>query len=361
MPEEPAPEEFTPAEPVAGVTVVVLAYGTEPLLHECLLAVLDSRRVAVELVVVDNGCSREDLPDLRRLVADAGGTWLEPGRNTGFAEGCNLGIAAGAAPFVALVNSDAVVEPDALSRLVTLLDADPTVGIATGLVVLADTPEVVNAAGNPVHWSGLSWAGGYGDPVRDHLERGEAASASGALLATTRAWWEWLGGLSEQHFAYLEDAELSLRTWLAGRRVVVEPAAVAHHAYEFSRNDRKWFLLERNRWLNLLTLYERRTLWSLAPGLLVVEVGVTAAALRGGWFAAKRESWAWLWRYRDAIGARRRQVFRGRRVHDGPLLAVLADRVTPGEGSGVSVPPVVNDAFVLQGAAARRLANARRS
>lgn len=344
-------------EALPAVAVIVLAYGPEPYLRDCLTAVLSSRDVDLEVVVVDNGCTSVEA---RSVQGMPGVRWLVAGSNTGFAGGCNLGVAATSSPFLAFVNSDAIVEPDALRRLVGVV-AGEDLTVATGLVTLADSPDTVNAAGNPVHWSGLSWAGGYGDSVARHLAAAEPASASGALLCVSRGTWDRLGGFSPLHFAYLEDAELSLRCWLGGGRVVMEPRAVARHHYEFSRNERKMFLLERNRWVNLLTLFERRTLWSLLPGLLLVEAGVTYASLRGGWFSAKREAWEWLVAHREEVGHRRRQVFGGRRVHDDALLQRLSDEIAPGEGTGISVPGAVNRMLAWQGRLARRLAHRRPS
>lgn len=334
------------------VDVVVLAYGAEPLLRECLEAVQASRGVTVHLTVVDNGCTRDDLDELR---AELGGRWLAPGTNTGFTGGCNLGAREGSAPYLVLVNSDAVVEPDALARLVAAL-GDPAVGIATGLVVLWDDPATVNSAGNPVHWSLLSWAGRWGEAAVDVTAGGDVTSASGALLGIRRATWTAFGGFHEALFAYGEDAELSLRAWIAGQRVVLVPDAVVRHHYEFSRTPGKFFLLERNRLITVLTLPERRTLWSLLPGLLLVEAGITAASVRDGWFAQKRQGWAWIWRHRAQVAERRLIVQRGRRHHDRALLERLADTITPSEESGVAVPGPVNAVLAVQGRLARALA-----
>ncbi len=99
--------------------------------------------------------------------------WLTPGTNTGYTGGCNLGASHSTSEFVAFLNSDAVVAPDALAHLVDALN-DPGVGIATALVLLYDEPAVVNSAGNPVHYSLLSWAGGWGDPASEHEEHNGA-------------------------------------------------------------------------------------------------------------------------------------------------------------------------------------------
>lgn len=315
-----------PASAAAGV--VVVAYGPEPELAECLTAVQASRQIDVELVVVDNCCTH---PQLEQLVAATGGRLLRPGRNVGFAAGCNLAVQAlpPGVP-VALVNSDAVVEPGTLRALLDALHDD--VGIATASVRLADEPELLNSAGNPVHFTGLSWAGGLGERAEGHVGRRDVASASGATLMVRRDVWDELGGFDPTYFTYLEDTELSLRCWLSGRRVRYVPTAVSLHHYAFSRNPRKLHYLERNRLLMLLTVYERRTLLLLAPALLLWEVVVLAGSVLQGWWRSKLLGWWWLLRNARQVSARRRLVQGSRRHGDEVLVPLLAERISPGGG-----------------------------
>lgn len=264
------------------VAVVVVGFGEEPLLGELIDAVLADAAVD-ELVIVDNGITGgvpNPPPDDGRLQI------VNAGENTGFAGGCHLGVAATTAQDLVFCNSDAVPEPGAIGVLASAL-SDRSVGLTTGLVTLYRDPGTVNSAGNPVHYSGLSWSGGWGEPVSNHLDSREVASVSGAFFATSRAWWEESGGLPKEWFAYGEDVELSLRTWLSGRRVVYVPQAVARHDYRPSRGPQKFYLLERNRLWTLTSALPTRTILRLGPGLAVVEVGIWLTALRQGWWRAK--------------------------------------------------------------------------
>ena len=114
------------------------------------------------MVLVDNGCTTDAVELLRDV---AGVTVVTPGTNTGFAGGCNLGARHAVAPVLAFVNGDAVVRPGALRALVDT-STDDAVGLASGSLRLYDEPDVMNSAGNPVHFTGLSWAGGLGEPGR---------------------------------------------------------------------------------------------------------------------------------------------------------------------------------------------------
>ncbi len=304
------------------MTAVVLAYGEQPHLYDVVDRILASTGVSARVVVVDNGCTSPSLDPLR---GRPGVTLLEPGTNTGFTGGCNLGAAATDAGLLAFVNSDALVEPDALAELVAVA-ARPEVGIASASLRLAATPELLNSAGNPVHVLGLSWAGHLGEPAADHPTEERIASCTGAAIAVRREVWNALGGFTEEFFAYSEDADLSLRCWQQGWEVVYVPTAVVAHHYEFSRNPAKFYLLERNRLVMVLSVYEARTLALLSPALLAFEVAMLAVAALGGWLPLKLRGYRWLATERRWLRDHRRAVQRARSRRDRDLAGLLTAR-----------------------------------
>ncbi|HEX6077733.1 MAG TPA: glycosyltransferase family 2 protein [Micromonosporaceae bacterium] len=313
------------------VSAVVLAWQAEPWLPRAVDALLASRGVDVDVVLVDNGCTNDDV---ERIAHRTGVTTLRPGRNLGFAGGCNAGAAAARGDYIALVNSDCVVEPETLARLVDTVD-QPGVGIAVGSVRLAENPALINAGANPIHVLGLSWSGRFGEPETRH-EPFDTPGASGACLLTTTAHWRRLGGFDEAYFAYHEDAELSLRTWRAGQRVVCVPDAVGVHRYEFSRNAYKFYLIERNRLMLLATMWSGRALLLLAPPLLALELAMLALGLKQGWAKEKLRGWTWLWRHRGHLRQRRRVLHSELTVPNHLWMAMLTPTLEP---AAMDLPP----------------------
>lgn len=332
-----------PVTEPTSISAIVLAYGDEPYLGECIDSLL-ACQPRPQIVLVDNGAVQSVDRVLAGLADESLVTLVRPGSNTGFAGGCHAGAKAAHGETLVFVNSDLRVAPDAPGRLAAAL-AQPGVGLATGRVLLAQDPDTINAAGNPVQFLMFSWAGGYGDPASAHDSPAEVASVSGATFAVSRRVWDELGGFDRLHFAYGEDLDLSLRAWQAGYRVVYVPGARSWHWYEFSRNPRKLYLLERNRLLNLATLYQRRTRRLIAPAAVVVEAGVFAVAVRDGWWREKARGWQWLWQHRDDVVRRRQRVDAARRVPDRDLARVLRGPVDPPAGFGFAIPGVVNKAL----------------
>jgi GT2 family glycosyltransferase len=332
------------------LTAVMLAWRDEPLLIESVHAVLASEGIEVDVVLVDNGCTSDAV---ERLSAVSGVIVVDPGENLGFAGGCNVGARHATGEFLAFVNGDAVVRPDALRHLVAALDEE--VGLATASVRLYDQPEVINSAGNPVHFTGLSWAGGLGRPAAAYAVRREVASASGAATACRRDRFAALNGFCEPMFAYCEDTELSLRTWQRGWKVVYVPDAVVLHRYEFSRNPQKFYLLERNRLFLVLTLYGPGLLLATLLPLLALELATLGLALRDGWARQKVAGWWWLLRHAGLVRSRRRQVRSERVLSDRQLAGVLTGDLEF-DVPGLTVPAVARRASRGYWSIARRLA-----
>jgi GT2 family glycosyltransferase len=322
---------------VTTVSCVVLAYGEEPWLERAVTALLASEGVEVDVIVVDNGCTGDAVD---RLCSRPGVTVFRPGTNLGFPGGCNAGAAEATGEVLAFINSDAVVCPTALLHLAGVA-LRPEVGIATASLRLGGAVDRLNSGGNEIHFLALSWSGCFGEPAEWYRAEREVAGSSGAAMAIARAVWERIGGFEATYFLYHEDAELSLRCWQQGLSVVYVPEAVVVHHYEFSRNPRKFYLIERNRLILLLTLFERRALILVAPALVVLEIAMLGLAVRQGWFRDKLAGWAWILRNWRWVRNRRREVQQARTRSDRELSARFASEVNPGNFSvGRWIDPV---------------------
>jgi GT2 family glycosyltransferase len=308
------------------VSAVVLAYSEEPWLERCVFALLDSKGVEVEIVLVDNGCTDGAVD---RLVSTPGVTVVRPGENLGFAGGCNAGAAVAWGEFLALINGDLIVEPDALAELVAFA-AKPELGVAQPSIRLSDDPSRLNSDGNEVHFLGFSWCGSFGEPAAKRTVPRPITSAMGAAMVLRRSLWEELGGFESRYFAYHEDVELCRRCWHRGLELVNVPSAVAVHRYEFGREPSKLYHSERNRLLFVLTAYETRTLIALAVPFIAMELAALAGSVVTGSTRSKVAGWIWLLRNRRWVAQRRRQLQLERSVSDAELAQLFATRLAAG-------------------------------
>ena len=334
------------------VTVVVVVFGEEPQLVPCITAIRESVGVRTEIVMVENGGSESTIAALEQQ-GDI--TVVRPFRNTGFAEGCNLGAAVGNSEYIALINPDALVHRDALANLVAVASRSE-VGIATASVRLADRPELLNSAGTEITFMGLSWAGHFEEPAIEFTSEFPVAAASGAGMVCERTLWNDLGGLVEQYFAYFEDAEFSVRVWQHGLNVTYVPDAIVLHHYKFSKNTNKFFLLERNRIATAFTCFEARHLVAIAPLYLVMELALIALAIRGGWIKEKMRAYWWILRHLRWLRRRRSHVQHQRNASMRPFYDLLSTSLTPGNLPDVHQPRFVERSVAAYWHIVRRIA-----
>ncbi len=118
------------ARPRASVTAVVLNYRAPEQTSLAVRSLQSSFTPPSTIVVVDN--SPDDGPSsmssLLHRTARQGVTLIDAPRNLGFAGGVNVGIGAAiglSSEFVLLVNSDAVLAPDAIAHLLEAAAACP--------------------------------------------------------------------------------------------------------------------------------------------------------------------------------------------------------------------------------------------
>jgi GT2 family glycosyltransferase len=277
------------------LSVLIVAWNSSAELRRTLPALLAELGDDDELIVVDND-SGDDSAALVAELAPAA-RLVRMGRNVGFAAGCNRGAEEARGDLLVLLNPDAVPQPgwgDAIRR-----PWREGRGWAAwqALVANGDGTEI-NSAGNPVHFTGIVWAGGHGRPLAEAPAAGEVICLSGACLAIPLATWRELGGFPERFFLYHEDVDLSLRLRLRGDTLGIEPAAVVAHDYEFGAGEHKWRWLERNRLAFLVRDYPGALLILLAPALLATELALLAVSASGGWgrqkLAANLEALLWL-------------------------------------------------------------------
>lgn len=262
------------------LSVLIVAFENRDDLGKTLPALLPELGEGDELILVENkpgdGCA-----ELVRELAP-GARIVPMGGNAGFAGGVNAGAELASGDLLVILNPDAAPLPGFGEAIRKPWVEGREWGAWQALVADGDL-RCVNSAGNPLHFTGITWAGNHGLPLDQAPPAGEVTIASGACLAIPLRIWRETGGFPAEFFLYHEDVDLSVRIRAAGHAVGIEPAAVVAHDYEFGANAEKWFWLERNRLAFLVRTYPGALLALLAPALIATELALLPVSAAGGW------------------------------------------------------------------------------
>ena len=326
------------------VAIIYLSFNSDIYLNDVIssLEKMTYPKDRVELVVVDNphpvyGSSVANLED--RLLPLSGAslphvTLLPQKENLGFAGGNNQGIAWAFAhdfDYVYFHNNDGFMLADCLEKMVQALEQDAKIGAAQSLLLLYPETELVNSAGNAFHYLGFGYCDNF-RTRRSDLRMApveEVGYASGASLLMRVSALRKCGVWDADFFLYHEDLEYSLRLKSVGYSVVLVRDAVFYHKYQFSRNQEKFYYMERNRFGVMLLYFKWQTLLLLLPMALVMELGLIGFSIINGWFGVRLKVYAyWLaWAHWKTWLEKRKRIQAARTVSDAQLLRMATDVV----------------------------------
>jgi hypothetical protein len=233
--------------------------------------------------------------------------------NTGFAGGCNLGVAHSSGEYVGFLNNDA--RPDA------------------GWVRAGRRGAAARRVGRRRRQQGPDWEGRtidyvdgsltwYGMGYKREVERPDTGEwdapkdvlyGTGAAMFVRTALYREVGGFDERFFMFYEDVDLGWRLNLLGHRVRYVPTSVAYHRHHQSMKSigawREHFLHERNALMSIYKNYEDASLAKALPAALAL--AVRRGIARGG----------------DDAGAL--DLSRGAPAGEDPRLTVSKDSLAP--------------------------------
>jgi GT2 family glycosyltransferase len=219
----------------APLTAVVLNFKTP---DDTLLAarsLLASDTPLRDLLVVNNDVRADGA--LREWIDRAGppAAWIDAGANLGYSGGMNVGIRealARGAGFVLLANSDVIVPPGCLGRLLHALEADPHAGIAGPVIVSRADPSRIESLGlsyDPATGRMRVRGAGTRAAAHDVPATLDVDAVSGCLMLVKRDVFEAIGLFDDAYFFGFEDLDFCLRARRAGFRTVLAGGAVACH------------------------------------------------------------------------------------------------------------------------------------
>jgi GT2 family glycosyltransferase len=232
------------------LTVVVVSWNEIGELSRCLEA-LETHPAGggQQVIVVDNGSTDGTAEMVER--DHPGHLLIRNPVNRGAAVARNIGMARARGRYIAIVDSDAYVHEGALERLCAFLDGHPDVGMVGPKLVYEDGSLQESCRRVPSVLGVIAQRFPVG-PLAEHPARKrylmldtphdrtmDVAYVLGATMVFRREVLTRAGGFDRRarYAGFLDDADLALRVWRAGWRVVYLPQVVVTHGYR--RRSRK--------------------------------------------------------------------------------------------------------------------------
>jgi len=316
------------------VSVIVCVHNALEDVRRCLASVLQHTTPPYRLILVDDGSDAPTAAYLATFAREHGATLIRNEAARGYTRAANQGLAATSDPWVLLLNSDTIVTPGWLDRLVACAESDPRIGI-------------VGPLSNTASWQSIPDIEDHGDWAANPLPPGFGVNDIGALLAAhsarlyprvpllngfclliRRDLIETVGCFDEETFGpgYGEEDDFALRARQSGWSL-----AIADDAYVYHAQSRSYTSEAR---LRLAGEAGRRL--SAKHGQPVIDAAVAHCqhdrALQGIRARAR------------AMVSRREYIAQGRAHYAGARILFVLPVTQPGGGANV----VIDDALAMR-------------
>ncbi|MFF2052780.1 glycosyltransferase family 2 protein [Leifsonia sp. NPDC058194] len=288
---------MTESEPgaLSHVAVVTVSFHSESVLPAFLAGLAEAQAAGARVIVADNAA--ESGSTIERMATAAGAEYRPLDANRGYGGAVNEVAASlpSEIEWILVSNPDVVLEPDAVSRLVsTGNEADevgsvgPTVLTAEGEVYPSarDVPSIRIGVGHALFanlWPENPWTRRYQRSSESGVRR-DAGWLSGSCVLVRRTAFDGVAGFDTGFFMYFEDVDLGYRLGKAGYRNVYQPAAVVTHTGAHSTRSNQAAMVAAHHDSARRFLRKKYSGWQLAPVRWVLGVGLAARS----WLAERR-------------------------------------------------------------------------
>ncbi len=297
------------------ISVVIPNYDGKEYLKGCLSTLTSQTYKNFETILVDDASKDDSVDYVKKTFPSV--KIIANKETRGFAISVNAGVKNSSGEYIALLNNDTEVESDWLEEFVAFANAHPEMGSCQSKILLFKEKDLINSAGNKLHYLGLSWCGEYREKDDGRFDKiKEIPYSSGAAMLIRKDLFISMGLFYEEDRMYHEDVELGWKLMIEGYKNYYVPTSIVYHKYHFSRNKKKYYYLETGRLINLFTNYQLKTLIILGPAFVIMEVGMIAYSLPTRWIGDKFRSYRYILKNLGDLLKKRKQIQRTRKILD---------------------------------------------
>lgn len=279
-------------KPTIDISIIIVSFNTIAETRQCLTSIKEnSKNINYEIFVVDNDSKdgsadmvANEFPSVQLFRQDI---------NKGFAGGNNPALKKAVGRYVLLLNSDALLTKNALSRSLSYMDKNLKIGVLGGKLKNPDgttqpsarmlpSPinKILHVTGLASRYSGSRWFGRADFSWWDYSKPLSVGWVVGAFFLIRKETLKEIGLLDERYFLYFEEIDFCLRVRRAGWDVVCYPEAEIIHWGGKSSSSVSQELSEKGNQLIPIRLNSEFRYYRKWHGFLYV---VISAAIEVSW------------------------------------------------------------------------------
>jgi GT2 family glycosyltransferase len=236
------------------VTIVIPVWNSGKWIAGCLSSLSCQTYTNFDVVLVDNG-SEDGSIEVVKKATIPNLSIISLKKNYGFAVAVNVGVKSTKTPYVALLNVDTLPDSHWLERLVDAMDKAPdyVTSLASKMLIM-DSPELIDSAGDLLSWYGTARKRGHGEDKGKFDQQDCVFSACAGAALYRASLFNEVGYFDERFTSYFEDIDLGFREKLYGYKTLYVPEAIVLHQGHSAGVTGGYyvFLLTRNRLLTLI-------------------------------------------------------------------------------------------------------------
>ena len=191
-------------------------------------------------------------------------------------------------------------------------------------------PEILDGTGDMINIFGFGFARDKGKKDHNVGNRIEEISyASGTCMFLPRKIISDVGYFDQKLFAYHEELDFGWRARLYGYKSFYVPNSIIYHygSAGWGWSGKKFYFLERNRWIVLLKNYSGKTIIKLLPSLFLIEIILLGFFTKKGLLKEKLLGYAGILNSLNHIIKSRKVIQSNRKISDDEIIKAFYSNI----------------------------------